>query len=379
MTSLAQHDSTHGTLTFLYDGHGSTRALVDATAAIAQAFAYNAYGERLTSANLTAASAAFTNLLYSGEWTGKHGAQYLRARWYDPSTGRFNRLDPFAGNASDPQSLHKYLYTHANPVMGVDPSGQFWSSIGQLAVSGIQSILRRLKNAPSFVERYEAARLTGALMVGANAMATAINLRGDGPFGGRPDALVFSISASAGVGAMAGAGSDYLIFLDNPKVMYEYNVASGSFAGIDFDGPGISFSYNLSAGAVWGLSSYADYAGKGATLSYSLATPPSNLLPFSASTGISLPSNAITFNAFTDFPSIEMVGFTIGRGYSAPLSGNGYSVGYATAWSTQRTYTLPSVPWALSLPQTGDPFDLWAFATRYESSILQTLKSFNQG
>jgi RHS repeat-associated protein len=53
------------------------------------------------------------------------GLQYLRARYYSPDTGRFNRLDPFIGNTQDPQSLHKYLYAHANPVMGADPTGLF--------------------------------------------------------------------------------------------------------------------------------------------------------------------------------------------------------------------------------------------------------------
>ncbi len=52
-------------------------------------------------------------------------------RYYDPSTGRFNRLDPFFGNLSDPQSLHKYLYTHADPVNGIDLSlGSCISAIG---------------------------------------------------------------------------------------------------------------------------------------------------------------------------------------------------------------------------------------------------------
>jgi hypothetical protein len=49
---------------------------------------------------------------------------YLRQRYYDPATGRFNRLDPFFGNLNDPQSLHKYLYTHADPVNGIDPTGR---------------------------------------------------------------------------------------------------------------------------------------------------------------------------------------------------------------------------------------------------------------
>jgi len=52
-----------------------------------------------------------TTLLYTGEqFNATTGLYYLRARYYDPGTGRFNRLDPFAGSTSDPVSLHKYLY-----------------------------------------------------------------------------------------------------------------------------------------------------------------------------------------------------------------------------------------------------------------------------
>jgi hypothetical protein len=49
----------------------------------------------------------------------------LRARYYDPTTGRFNRLDPFFGNLVDPLSLHKYAYAHNDPIDGTDPSGKF--------------------------------------------------------------------------------------------------------------------------------------------------------------------------------------------------------------------------------------------------------------
>jgi RHS repeat-associated protein len=73
--------------------------------------------------------------LYSGEqFDSKIGQQYLRARYYDPVTGRFNRLDPFFGNLNDPQSLHKYLYTHDDPVNGIDPTGKSWGTVA-IAVS----------------------------------------------------------------------------------------------------------------------------------------------------------------------------------------------------------------------------------------------------
>jgi RHS repeat-associated protein len=80
----------------------------------------DAYGNPL---NFNPAT-ALTTLLYSGEQFDQQIAmQYLRARYYNPATGTFNRLDPFAGNMQDPQSLHKYLYAHGDPIHGIDPTG----------------------------------------------------------------------------------------------------------------------------------------------------------------------------------------------------------------------------------------------------------------
>jgi len=77
-----------------------------------------------------------TNLLYAGEQFDSDAQQYyLRARYYDPLNGRFNRMDDFAGNMEDPQSLHKYLYCHANPVNAVDPGGTFISGMVDLVNS----------------------------------------------------------------------------------------------------------------------------------------------------------------------------------------------------------------------------------------------------
>ena len=76
-------------------------------------------------------------MLYAGEHFDTDAQNYyLRARWYDQNTGRFNRFDPFTGNNQDPQSLHKYLYVHNNPVMNIDPSGNM-TLAGGLAVTGI--------------------------------------------------------------------------------------------------------------------------------------------------------------------------------------------------------------------------------------------------
>ncbi len=123
------------------DGHGSVRVLYDLAAKIAnlaekiendaendvennilQVFHFDAYGNLL---NFAEGATPLTSYLYSGEaFDFNINQQYLRARWYDAQNGRFNRLDPFFGNLSDPQSLHKYAYVHGDPVNGIDPSGR---------------------------------------------------------------------------------------------------------------------------------------------------------------------------------------------------------------------------------------------------------------
>jgi RHS repeat-associated protein len=84
-------------------------------------------------------SLALTDLLYSGEiFDQRTEMQYLRARYYNPATGTFNRLDPFLGSFIDPQSLHKYLYVHGDPISGADPTGQ-WSlnvSLSSMTIRG---------------------------------------------------------------------------------------------------------------------------------------------------------------------------------------------------------------------------------------------------
>jgi RHS repeat-associated protein len=141
------------TLTFGHDGRGSVQVLFDAAAAIAQVYTYSAYGELLAIHNGAAAvvgtvgqanleSLAATSKLYNGEdFDTRTGLYNFRARNYSASLGRFERLDPFAGNATDPFSFNKYGFVHGNPVMGTDPTGMFFSAaigaLGSLNAVGI--------------------------------------------------------------------------------------------------------------------------------------------------------------------------------------------------------------------------------------------------
>jgi RHS repeat-associated protein len=109
-------------------------------------FSYDGYGvllqdESIASANPDKVDTQASSHLYAGEQFDTDLQQYyLRARWYNQNSGLFNRMDPYAGNNQDPQSLHKYLYCHANPVNATDPSG-LWTTIQVVTVTGIIGLL----------------------------------------------------------------------------------------------------------------------------------------------------------------------------------------------------------------------------------------------
>jgi RHS repeat-associated protein len=135
---LAQYDSNPNATKFLlYDGHGSTRQLADGSGGVGGRYNYDAYGETLTGST----SPAQTSLLFCGEQFDSGLEMYnLRARYYNPANGRFTQLDTFEGVNDDPHSLHKYTYANSDPVMGIDPTGQF-TMVELLVATGILGLL----------------------------------------------------------------------------------------------------------------------------------------------------------------------------------------------------------------------------------------------
>ena len=65
------------------------------------------------------------------------GLVYLRARYYDPNSGRFLTQDTWQGQRGKPITLHKYLYANTNPAVFIDPTGQF----GMAQVNAITSMV----------------------------------------------------------------------------------------------------------------------------------------------------------------------------------------------------------------------------------------------
>ena len=103
-----------------YDGSGDVRQLTNSAGAVTDAYDYDAFGNKINSTGTTP-----NNYLYRGEqFDSDLGLYYLRARYYNPLTGRFMSRDPEDHNITDPNELHKYLYANGDPVNMEDPTGE---------------------------------------------------------------------------------------------------------------------------------------------------------------------------------------------------------------------------------------------------------------
>ena len=99
---------------------GSIVQTTDASAAVTLARQYDAWGSPLQGSSTS--GYAYT----SREWDTEIGLYYYRARYYDPSKGRFISEDPI-GTYDGP---NRYTYVHNWPTVLVDPTGRLSTPAG---------------------------------------------------------------------------------------------------------------------------------------------------------------------------------------------------------------------------------------------------------
>ena len=112
---ISRINASNQTHYYHYDFRGSTIAMTDENEAITHKYEYNDFGQLLQSDE-----ADFNAYRY----VGKHGVAYedtelyfMRARFYDPSTGRFLSEDPI-------WATNLYPYADNNPIGNIDPKGE---------------------------------------------------------------------------------------------------------------------------------------------------------------------------------------------------------------------------------------------------------------
>ncbi len=104
---------------YLEDGQGNVRLLTDGNGAITDRYTYDAYGNLLSSQGSTV-----NPYRYDGQYFDSLTGLYdLRARYYDPTTGRFTSADTADVTLENPTELNRYLYVASDPINAADPSG----------------------------------------------------------------------------------------------------------------------------------------------------------------------------------------------------------------------------------------------------------------
>ncbi|WP_240343802.1 RHS repeat-associated core domain-containing protein [Paenibacillus sp. SYP-B3998] len=117
---LIAREDGQGKAYYLQNGHGDVVNLMDSTGRTKlNSYSYDIWG------NIVSQQENIPQpFKYSGEMMDdKVGLQYLRARWYDPSMGRFVGEDSYGGQIDNPLSLNRFTYVSNNPLIYTDPTG----------------------------------------------------------------------------------------------------------------------------------------------------------------------------------------------------------------------------------------------------------------
>ncbi|MCE3202638.1 RHS repeat domain-containing protein [Paenibacillus sonchi] len=109
---------------YLYNGHGDVTQIVDTSGKIVNSYTYDEWGNILNQTEEISNPFKYTGEMYDEET----GLYYLRARYYDPSIGRFLNEDTYEGKIDNPLSLNLYTYVENNPLNFTDPSGHYKNS-----------------------------------------------------------------------------------------------------------------------------------------------------------------------------------------------------------------------------------------------------------
>ena len=111
VSRILPNNTTHY---YHYDYRGSTAAMTNSAAVITHSYAYSSFG-----AILTANEPDYNPFRYNGQYGVQYDAPnriFMRARYMDPTTGRFIAEDPI-------WATNLYPFTGNNPINYIDPTG----------------------------------------------------------------------------------------------------------------------------------------------------------------------------------------------------------------------------------------------------------------
>ena len=123
---------------FHLNHRGDVVSITDASQTVAASYRYDPWGNILDSTGTFANSQPFRCVSYY--WDKETGLYYLMARYYEPTLGRFISKDVFLRLKEAPKAQLKYAYATNNPIMNVDPDGEFAIALPVLIIGGVLAV-----------------------------------------------------------------------------------------------------------------------------------------------------------------------------------------------------------------------------------------------
>jgi len=171
--SPVEQVNTSATYWYHHDQLGSTRLITDSTGTSQATYAYDPYG------GLASSTGSITNpLRFAGQYQDAESViYYLRARYYDPSTGQLITADPAVA-----ASRQGYGYVAGNPLNSQDPTGMWgwpnvsnvWNSVTSGAKAVVNTVTQTASNVGSWLDAHPQVRDGIGIALGVGAIALGV-------------------------------------------------------------------------------------------------------------------------------------------------------------------------------------------------------------
>ncbi|MBE9581515.1 MAG: RHS repeat-associated core domain-containing protein, partial [Proteobacteria bacterium] len=115
---VAMITETDDLYTYHFNAVGSTMAITDASETVVNKYSYDSFGA--LGNQVETIKQPFKFVGQHGVMAEPNGLYFMRARYYDPTLGRFLQPDPLGFAGGD---VNLYVYASNNPILLIDPWG----------------------------------------------------------------------------------------------------------------------------------------------------------------------------------------------------------------------------------------------------------------
>jgi RHS repeat-associated protein len=238
----AEVGTSEGTLHFHGDHLGTPRLITGNGGAKVSLHDYYPFGEEVPPEAQDGERKKYTGHERDGE-----GIDYMHARYYRNTAGRFQSVDPSRGSVSPerPQSWNRYAYALNDPVSNADPDGRCWVEVaGIMTWSPTTACIEVTAEDPATSRAGQAAAANSAVRD-----AEFLKQSSDSVWGHGVDGLSIALQGGAAWGGTTGFG--FLRDRHTGDWGFQKNGGVGGYGGIG-GGLGLQYSYSKSGGIVDG-------------------------------------------------------------------------------------------------------------------------------